>query len=1306
MAALLLSTAGAAAGGAVFGPAGAVAGRLLGAVGGNIIDHRLFGERRERHLDGPRMSDLEVMASTEGAPIPRVYGRARLPGQIIWATNLQEVVTTRTQTTGGGGGGGGKGGGGGRGGGGGSPVTTTTTTTYSYFANLGIGLCEGPIGQVLRVWADGKLLDLSQFSYRIYRGTEEQTPDPLIVAKEGAGNTPAYRGLAYIVFERLPIEKFGNRIPQLSFEVIKPVGKLEQAARAVTLIPGTTEFGYEPATVVRTLGTGRSAPENRHVAYAVSDVEASLDELQSVCPNLERVAIVVAWFGSDLRANHCALRPGVDSNIKTTYGATWSVAGLARGAAYLVSTVDGRPAFGGTPSDESVTHLIQELKARGLQVTLYPFVVMDIPAGNSLPDPWSEAASQPVYPWRGRITCDPAPGQPGSPDGTSAAGDQVASFFGGNGPGDWTYRRMVLHYANLAANAGGVDAFLIGSELRALTRVRSAPGAYPAVNELVQLAAEVKAIAGAQTLVTYAADWTEYGSHVADPAANEVRFPLDALWASPNIDAVGIDYYAPLADWRDGAGHLDRAIASSIHDKDYLAGNLTGGEAFDWYYADAAARDAQARVAITDSLGKPWTFRAKDMWSWWSNAHYERVDGAELASPTAWVAQGKPIWLTELGCPAVDKGANQPSIFPDPKSSEAGLPYFSNGRRDDLIQRRYIETVLTAFDPEFGATEELNPISPVYGGRMVDASGIYLWTWDSRPYPVFPAAEESWSDGVNWATGHWLTGRLGSAPMEGLVTAALSEAGMDNFDCAALGGGADGYLLDRPMAPRAAIEPLALAYAFDAVEDEGKLCFRPRGGEPVKEISEDDLVLPPNGAPFRLVRAQETELPHEVSLSFTDGGSDYRRAAVTSRRLVGASGRTSHADLAVVTNDAAAERRAEIWLQDLWAGRESAEFSLPPSCLALMPGDVVALMAGGRRRLLEIREVVDTENRRVRARSIDPEVFDLPLSAPRWVAPEPPVSVAPVHALVLDLPTLDAGEPPVLTRIAVFADPWPGPVAVWRSADGLTYERAALVLAPALAGETLDEMKIGPTSRFDNASRVRVRLYGGALASVSDSVLLGGANVAAVRRPDGAWEVLQFANAELVDELTYDLSRFLRGQAGTEWAMGDPLPAGSPFVVLDEQVVAIARGLDTLLRPMQLRIVAAGRDHGDPATLALEATPQATALRPLSPVHPRATRAAEGVRISWIRRTRRDGDSWTAGDVPLGEEREAYAVDVLSGATVVRTLNATEPSVLYPAADEIADFGAPQSSLIVRIAQLSATVGRGFSTSATFPFLS
>jgi hypothetical protein len=1283
MAALLLSVAGAAAGSALFGTVGAIAGRLAGALAGNAIDQVLFATHRDIAIEGPRLSDLTIMASTEGSAVPRLYGRARLAGQVIWATNLEEVISTSSESSGGS-----------KGMGGGSS-STTTTTTYSYFANLAVGLSEGPISCVLRVWADGKPLDLTGLTIRTYRGDETQTTDPLIVAKEG--DAPAYRGLAYVVFERLPLANFGNRIPQLSFEVVRAVGRLEQMTRAVTLIPGASEFEYEPATVVEVVGPGQSAPENRHVTNAASDVVAALDELQGLAPNIERSAVVVSWFGTDLRAGQCRVMPGIDNREKTTSGATWSVASVSdRAVAYLVSQIDGHAAYGGTPSDQSVLDLIAELKARGLKITFYPFLMMDIPAGNTLTDPWTGAASQPAFPWRGRITCDPAPGQAGTPDGSAAAASQVNAFFSG-GADAWNYRNMVLHYASLVTSAGGVDAFLIGSELRSLTRVRSASGVYPAVNALVTLAADVKAIVGSGTVVTYGADWTEYGSHVVDAGANEVRFPLDPLWASSSIDAVGIDYYAPLSDWRDNANQLDRALTDSPYRLDYIAGNLNAGEAYDFYYADDAARAAQTRTPITDGLGKPWVFRQKDMWNFWQHAHYERVGGAELPSPTGWVPQSKPIWFTELGCPAVDKGANQPSVFPDAKSSEAGVPYFSNGRRDDLMQRRFLQAVLGAFDPAFGAAA-LNPVSSVYGGRMIAPDAIHLWTWDARPYPVFPAAIDTWSDGANWETGHWLTGRFGSAPLEALVAAILADSGVSDADTGDLGEGPEGYVVDRPMAPRAMLDPLTLTFAFDATEQDGVLRFRQRGGDPVLELAEDDLVLPDETAPALLTRAQETDLPREVSIGYTDVGSDYQPAAAASRRLVGGSTRTAHADIAMVSFDTQAERRAEIWLQDLWAGRESAVFALPPSKLALAPGDVAGLTVNGRRRLIEIQEISDTEARALGARSIDPEVFDLALAPSHRRAPALPPAIGPAHALVLDLPTIQSEQPPVLARMAVFANPWPGPMAGWASSDGASYSRVAIAGAPAIVGETLDDLPPGPTARWHNAS-FRVLLYGGALASVADSAVYSGSNAAAVQRADGTWEVIQFANAELVGEGTYKLSRLLRGQAGSEWAMGLPLAAGAPFVLLNRAVVTIAKGLDALELTLLLRVVAADRDYGDPTAFALEATPQATALRPLTPVHLSAERSGSGVTFDWIRRTRIDGDSWV-GEVPLGEDSEQYTVDILAGTTVVRTLDATAPSALYAAADELTDFGAPQVSLSVRVTQLSATVGAGFAATA------
>jgi hypothetical protein len=347
---------------------------------------------------------------------------------------------------------------------------------------------------------------------------------------------------------------FGNRIPQLSFEVFRPLADPDTAEgliRAVTLIPAAGEFAYATSLVRK----GEGGAENVNARAETADLVVSLDQLQAQLPRVESVSLVVSWFGSDLRAGSCQIRPKVELAGKATTPA-WSVAGITRGAAQVVSGQDGRPAYGGTPSDASVIEAIQELKARGLRVTFYPFVMMDVPPGNTLPNPYSDTAAQigqPVHPWRGRITCSPAPGFAGSVDKTAAAAAQVSALFHGT----WGLRRMILHYAQLCAAAGGVDAFLIGSELRGITTIRSGASTYPAVAELKTLAADVRAILGPATRISYAADWSEYFGHQPSDGSNDVHFHLDPLWSDPNIDMIGIDCYWPLSDWRDGFDHLD-----------------------------------------------------------------------------------------------------------------------------------------------------------------------------------------------------------------------------------------------------------------------------------------------------------------------------------------------------------------------------------------------------------------------------------------------------------------------------------------------------------------------------------------------------------------------------------------------------------------------------------------------------------------------------------------------------------------------------------------------------------------------------
>jgi len=553
MATLVLGVAGAAIGGSIggtiLGVSAATIGGFIGSTVGSAVDSWIISSLAPtQRIEGPRLDTLRITSSTEGAVIPRLYGRMRIGGNIIWATDFREETRTTTQ-------GGGKGGGGGK----------VKTTEYLYYASFAVALCEGPITGIGRIWADGKPMDLSGVTWRWYPGDENQTADSFIAAKMGAANTPSYRGTAYVVFEELPLTDFGNRLPQLSFEVFRPLADPDTAeglTQAVTMIPASGEFTYATEAVRKTVGAfgGTTSAENLNALPDEADIVVALDRLQSMAPAVESVSLVVAWFGNDLRAGNCAIRPGVEVATKVTSPKVWAVNGVSRAAAHLVSRdAEDRPVYGGTPADFAVVQAIREMKARGLRVTFYPFLLMDVPPGNSLPNPYSNNAAtpgQPSFPWRGRITCSPAAGFAGTVDKTAAAATQVSSFFGAATPaqfavsgdtvswtgpaGDWGLRRMILHYAHLCAVAGGVDAFLIGSEMRGLTTIRSGASTYPAVQAYRDLLADVRSILGSGTKIGYAADWSEYFGHQPGDGSGDVFFHLDPLWADPEIDFVGM----------------------------------------------------------------------------------------------------------------------------------------------------------------------------------------------------------------------------------------------------------------------------------------------------------------------------------------------------------------------------------------------------------------------------------------------------------------------------------------------------------------------------------------------------------------------------------------------------------------------------------------------------------------------------------------------------------------------------------------------------------------------------------------------
>ncbi|MDX2073499.1 MAG: glycoside hydrolase TIM-barrel-like domain-containing protein [Alphaproteobacteria bacterium] len=1223
MASILLSAAGTAVGASTGTPFGAALGRLVGRTAGSLIDSKLFGGSTKFSVRGSRLADLAVQSSAYGKMIPIVYGSVRLGGNIIWSQPIRETASTSTSSAGGGG----KGGGG---------RVSQSTTSYSYSVTLAVAICEGEIDEIHRIWADAKQLDLSQYTTRRYMGSETQDADSLIASIEGADKTPAYRGMAYVVFEDFPLSDFGNRIPNFTFEIRKKSlapdyngDTLENEITGMVMIPGAGEFVYDTQVDTKISGAevdgqwvqqGNQMKINMHNPTGAANALLALDQLQATCPNIEWVSVVASWFGDTMDAGTCLITPGVEFQADAIISpAEWSVAGFTRSTARLITQIDGAPQYGGTPDDASIVRFVEEIRSRGLKVAFYPLLFMDIIG----------------KPWRGELT------------GSSA---DVADFFTkANG-----YNAFINHYVGLLA--GKVDAFIIGSELKGLTSVTSTPGVYPAVSALVSLAGTVKTALGGSVTVTYAADWSEY-HHTDDGWYN-----LDPLWASSSIDVVGIDAYFPLSN-----------VQASLYDIDEIRDGWTSGEGYDFYYSDP---ERTTEVALDPE------FAWKNI-AWFYNNTHVNPD----MSTTGWTAGMKKIWFTEVGYPSVDACTNQPNVFYDPSSSGRAFPYFSKGRVDIRAQRAALMATLEEWK----------------GSSIVEQ--IFLWTWDARPFPYWPDLTSIWSDGAAWKTGHWVQGKLGISNVSAIVSDLCARAGLDEtlIDVASVNIPVEGYVIGRQQSLRSCIEALQSAFFFDAAESDYILKFIPRGGESILTIEEDDLVMQERSGSnnsFTLRRMQEVELPKRVNVMYLSRLTGYQTATQYGERQVTESKDINTLDLPLVMSDQTAKNIADITLYTAWLSRVSFEFTLPPKYAALEPADVITVNASGvahTMRILTMRLV--SGGIEVSAVAEDIAAYDFYQIPGEGILADTDNATLPETELeLLDIPALPGdNETQAFLRIAATGKSagWNG-AAIYRSDDdGANYTRLVDATSASAIGTASTALPSGTTAVFDDANSVTVLLIGNtSLQSVSALAVLNGANAALLGS-----EIIQFKNATLVGDNTYELSGLLRGRLGTEWAVGTHA-AGERFVLLDSTLAKVSGSQQIVGLARSYKAVTYGGTLA--AAPAEDYTYTGLGYKPYSPVHLTGTRDGGGnLTIGWVRRTR-VGGGWMDGvDAPLSESSEAYEIDIMDGSDVVRTISTATTTASYSAASQTADFGSPQASIDVRITQLSAIVGRGTAGTAT-----
>lgn len=1244
-----------------------IAPGIGGAIGGFIgggIDAAIFGGGSKKQPDriGSRLEDLSVQVSTYGSTIPHVYGYARMAGNVIWALDIKEVETRTTTSSGGGGG---KGGGGGGGGG------SQTTIEYKYYATLAIAICEGQLDSIIRVWADAKALTgddllVAQGKYESYLGSETQTPSAIMERYKGAGNVPAYRGIAYVVIEDMPLAEYGNRIPNFTFEVLRKTQfspSVEDKVKSIMMIPGSGEFVYSRDVISKynvvldvngiPRQTGEQSAINLHTYEGRPDVEVAVDQMIATFPNLEWVGVAVSWYGNSKDAALCEIFPKVEyhETQATTTPLEWSVAGYTRNTAEVVKEFgDGTPTYGGTPTDKSVLDLCVYLKSKGLNVMFYPFLQIDTT---------SAEAGEDDKPWRGRVT-------------PASSGDVTTFFTQTNG-----YNRFIRHYAQL--NIGGVylknniDAFIIGSEMVGLTGYDSGSHTYPAVTAFKTLAANVQTDLGGTPLVGYAADWSEYHSTGG-------WYNMDPLWTDANIDFVGIDAYFPITP----------DLPQSQINEDKIKEYWEKGEGWDYFYTDSIAR-----TGLTSYGGDP-TYAWKNVENWWNSNHTNPSGGGA----TGWTAKLKPVWFTEYGFPSTDGCANQPNVFYDPRSAESLFPRAGRGRIDYQAQREAIN-----------ATEDYLEARNLESGNANLVPQRFLWTWDARPFPFFPDLRKAWADYLLYPTGHWVNGKLGGSTLGSIVAQLLQRVGLTpaDYDVSRLQDAVEGFIVDTQTTAREACEVLQTAFMFDMVESEGLLKFIPRGSTPVLTITEDYLLPLGNDMirkPIEINRAQELDMPNKVSISYLKRTNNYSTGTQLSQRQTVRAKEQINISLPIVMSDQFAKQLADMKLYNEWIARVKYSFNLPPKYLIVEPADVITVQVNNVNHVLRIETATMTRNGSQEIKAVAEDISTYDFYTPPGESPigdGQGVAIPQTELYLLDLPPFpaDTGSDGIMRAAAVaLSDGWMG-ATLYRSADGgeaggNTFSQIGTTTSKAVKGSVLNNVGTWAGGNvIDTANTIDVALVYGELSSVNDLALLNGANAAVIGD-----EIIQFQTATLTAEKRYTLSNLLRGRLGTERDMVTHL-AGTNFILLDGGLsdIIMPPANFGLLRHYKAVTVTDTLANTDEAAFIYTGK----TLRPFSPVQIRGTRdGSSNLTITWIRRTRISGE-WRDGvDVPLGEENERYDVEIMNGATVVRTLSAlTAATASYTAAEQTTDFGSPQSSIAVRIYQLSTIIGRGVPGEAT-----
>jgi hypothetical protein len=482
-----------------------------------------------------------------------------------------------------------------------------------------------------------------------------------------------------------------------------------------------------------------------------------------------------------------------------------------------------------------------------------------------------------------------------------------------------------------------------------------------------------------------------------------------------------------------------------------------------------------------------------------------------------------------------------------------------------------------------------------------------------------------------------------------------------------------------------------------------KVYFKFRGATAVKTISFEDTgsgVDQPVEPFTGMERVNDLETSRQVALTGPGFYRDYQLDTRHSDRLEGESFELIQARTAFVFTPSELKGRADTRVYDGRVASHLGKVCLDDRHIDLEPFDVVNLTddEGNVYRVRFMREtyadgvhefehVLDDPNALSRAGvTTDTDIRAITVALP-----------GETELIVLDAPTLRDADNYPGPLIAVNGTGKWGGAAVLKSVDEASWSRIASVSTSAVAGyTTVAPIDWTGGNFFDRTSVFRVQLYSGTLSSSTrDEVLADkSVNLFALQKEDGAVEMIQAVNCDLVETGIYDLSMLLRGRFGTEDAMADHTTGESIVrIVSTEGLIKTTESVSDIGQERFFKGVTIGRSADSAEVVPFTST--GASLKPYSVSHLRAFDNGDGTYdLEWARRSRMATRflGQYSSSVPLGEESESYKVRVYDGSDVLQSTATVSTNAATVTAS---------SGWYAVVNQMSAEVGEGYPAEIT-----